>query len=231
MDDAEKGIGRVVFISGEGGVGKTRLAASAAEAAAARGWSVAVGRAYPVETGVPYALFSDALLPLIRKIGPPALAVLTRGGAAELSHLFPALGEAGAKGTMAGLDASELKARLLWNFSQFLGRLAAKKPLLILLDNLQWADAETVEVVEYLADNIADQPILCLVSLRNEEPSAALSRVRSLVARRSASILELQKLSAEEVTSMAAGCLQSLAIPRDLAQVPLARAHGLPFLV
>ena len=65
IDEAAKGAGRSVFVVGEGGIGKTRLAAAAAERAAKRGWNVAVGRAYPVETGVPYALFSDALLPLV----------------------------------------------------------------------------------------------------------------------------------------------------------------------
>src|SRR2546426_804554 len=91
-DEAAKGAGRSVFIVGEGGIGKTRLAAAAAERAAKRGWNVAVGRAYPVETGVPYALFSDALLPLVRKLDPSTLTVLTRGGAADFGQLFPNLG-------------------------------------------------------------------------------------------------------------------------------------------
>ena len=89
MDEAAKGSGRSVFIVGEGGIGKTRLAAAAAERAARKGWSVAVGRAYPVETGVPYALFSDALRPMVSKLEPATLSLLTRGGASEFGYLFP----------------------------------------------------------------------------------------------------------------------------------------------
>src|SRR5207248_6370438 len=87
IDEAAKGAGRSVFIVGEGGIGKTRLASAAADRARKKGWSVAIGRAYPVETGVPYALFSDALLPLVSKLDPAALSLLTRGGAAELGYV------------------------------------------------------------------------------------------------------------------------------------------------
>src|ERR1700694_609120 len=108
LDDATKGAGRSVFIVGEGGIGKTRLATAAAELAEKRGWSVAVGRSYPVETGVPYALFSDALLPLVGKLEPATLSVLTRGGAAELGRVFPNLGpSADRERATAGADPSE----------------------------------------------------------------------------------------------------------------------------
>src|SRR5215208_2154118 len=137
MDEAGKGAGRSVFLVGEGGIGKTRLAAAIAERAARQGWSVAVGRAYPVETGVPYALFSDALLPLLRKLEPATLTVLTRGGASELGYLFPNLATTGERDrASAGADPSEVKSRLLWNFTQFLGRLSAKQPMFIVLENL-----------------------------------------------------------------------------------------------
>ena len=88
LDNAAKGAGGSVFIVGEGGIGKTRLATAAADLAAKEGWNVAIGRSYPVETGVPYALFSDALLPFVRAFDPATLAVLTRG-APELRYLIP----------------------------------------------------------------------------------------------------------------------------------------------
>src|SRR6266568_1868420 len=157
-DEAAKGAGRSVFIVGEGGIGKTRLAAAAAERAAKRGWNVAVGRAYPVETGVPYALFSDALLPLVRKLDASTLTVLTRGGAADFGQLFPNLGTTAERDrTAAGADPSEIKARLLWNFTQFLWRLSAKQPLFVVLENLQWADASSIELLHFVARQIEGQ--------------------------------------------------------------------------
>ena len=82
----------VVFLRGEGGVGKSRLVFELAERANRRSWQVATGRSYPVETGVPYALFSDAWLPILREMDPNTPTVLSRGGDAELRYLFPSLG-------------------------------------------------------------------------------------------------------------------------------------------
>ncbi len=110
-----------VFVVGESGIGKTHLVEALVEHAAQRGFTVAIGRAYPVETGVPYAVFSDALLPLLRGVEPSVLTLLTRGGTAELVQLFPALESGGTPTSVAPArgDPAELKARLLWNFTQF----------------------------------------------------------------------------------------------------------------
>jgi DNA-binding CsgD family transcriptional regulator len=170
MDEAAKGSGRSVFVVGEGGIGKTRLVTAAADRALKRGWQVAIGRAYPVETGVPYALFSDALLPLVRKLEPASLSVLTRGGASELGHVFPYLTSLGTpERASAGADPSEIKARLLWNFTQFLGRLATKQPLLIVLENLQWADASSLELLHFIARQIGEQKIFLLATFNEAE--------------------------------------------------------------
>ena len=85
LKEAKKGAGQTLIVSGEGGIGKTRILTAAAEKAQKDGWNVVTGRAYAVETGIPYALFSDALLPLLRSLEPGALSVLTRGGLAELA--------------------------------------------------------------------------------------------------------------------------------------------------
>src|SRR6476659_431188 len=76
---ADEGRGQTIVVVGESGSGKTHLVTALSEQAAARGFTVAIGRAYPVETGVPYAVFSDALLPLLRTVEPSVLTLLTRG--------------------------------------------------------------------------------------------------------------------------------------------------------
>jgi DNA-binding NarL/FixJ family response regulator len=163
LDEAGKGAGRTVFIVGEGGIGKTRLAAALADRALKKGWMVVAGRAYPVETGVPYAVFSDALLPMLRAMDATQLSVLTRGGAPEFAQMFPNLPTTLEKARQStGADPAEIKARLLWNFTQFLGRLSSKQPLFILLENLQWADASSLELLHFVARQIDSQKLFLL---------------------------------------------------------------------
>jgi DNA-binding CsgD family transcriptional regulator/tetratricopeptide (TPR) repeat protein len=170
LKESAKGSGATLFVAGEGGVGKTRLLTAAAESAQHAGWQVVFGRAYAVETGIPYALFADAFVPFLKTLEPSALSVLSRGGTAELAYLFPALGSQGERDRVtAGSDASELKARLQWNFTQFLGRLAGKKPLLIALENLQWADASSLELFHFVARQISSFPLVILASYNETE--------------------------------------------------------------
>ena len=206
LTEAGNGAGRTVFLSGEGGVGKTRVASAAAEEAAKRGWNVAFGRSYAVETGIPYALFSDALLPSLRKLDPSTLSVLTRGGSAELAYLFPALASGSERERAgAGIDPSDLKARLLWNFSQFLGRYAAKQPLCIVLENLQWADASSLELFHFVARQMKEQRIALIATYNDTEGDtnpALRTTEQSLVRLGIATRCRLEPLSQPEVAEV-----------------------------
>ncbi len=187
LERAQAGRGRTVFVAGEGGVGKTRLVTSVAERAAANGFTVAVGRGYPVETGVPYALFADALVPALRALDAPALAGATRGISGELGRLFPVLvpESAATRGDVARGDPADAKARLFWSLSQLLGRLALRKPLLLILENLQWADEASLELLHFVARQPSRERLLILASYNSAQREAhrtLAATERSLVA-------------------------------------------------
>src|SRR5688500_18655903 len=236
IDEAARGAGRSVFITGEGGIGKTRLATAAADRAARQGWTVAVGRAYPVESGVPYALFSDALIPLLRKLDPAALSVLTRGGGAELGYLFPALATGTERPRPSGdADPSEIKARLLWNFTQFLGRLSAKQPLLIVLENLQWADASSLELLHFVARQIEGQKIVLLGTYNDSERDSnpvlrsteqSLLRIGSLTVQK---LTPLDQAEVEDIVHQMFGV--DRASTRHFSEILYDSTRGNPFFV
>ena len=197
--EAERGQGSTCFLSGDGGVGKTRLLTAVTEEAERRGWAVVVGRAYPVETGVPYALFADAFLPLLRTLAPAQLTVLTRGGLAELAQLFPALGASLDRGAPVPRgEPTELKARLLWNFAQLVARLAAQRPLLIALDNLHWADSASLELLHFVARQLTSERVAIIASYNSAERDANQVLVRteqSLLSLGATRVLTLAPLS------------------------------------
>ena len=179
LEEARAGRDGTVILVGEAGVGKTRLVTATADEAERHGWRAALGRAYPVETGIPYALFADALLPLLRQLDAPALATLTRGSTDEVAYLFPALAAPDKRPILPATDdPAALKSRLFWNFSQLLSRLAAKQPLLVVLEDLQFADASSLELLHFVARQLggggARVMLLCTYSETERERNAAL---------------------------------------------------------
>ena len=205
LGEATAGTGVTVLLRGEGGVGKTRLALALAEHAASHGFQLVTGRAYPVESGVPYALFSDAFLPLLRKIDPATLAVMTRGGNAELAYMFPALPTERAAPPKG--EPAELKARLLWNFAQFVTRLASKQPVVVVLENLQWADASSIELLHFVSRQLGAARVLFLCTYNDHELDRnppLRSAEQSLSSIGAARVMQLEPLSrdaTEEIVS------------------------------
>ncbi len=196
----------VVFLSGEGGVGKSRLASELAAIARTRGWDVLLGRAYPVESGVPYALFADAFLPRLRDMEPERLSVLSRGGERELHYLFPALATSSASLPAASEgEPDEFRTRLRWNFAEFLKSLAQRAPLMLVLEDLQWADDSSLELLHFLARQVPGQPIriLCTYSQTERERSARLVETeRSLLSLDVARSVAARPLSQAEVVEL-----------------------------
>ncbi|MDQ6829535.1 MAG: AAA family ATPase, partial [Gemmatimonadota bacterium] len=246
LASAKAGRGSTAIVYGESGIGKTRLVTALAEVAAREGWSVSLGRAYPMEAGVPYACFADALLPLLRSLDAASLATLTRGGSAELAYLFPAVASAGAAsaagaGPRGALrDAltdspAEFKSRLLWNFAQFLGRFAAKQPMLIVLENLQWADASSLELLHFTARQIGRERILILCTYNETERdlNPGLKTVESsLVAQRAATVHHLEPLSPAAVDELLADAFGArAAVRREFAALLYGWTRGNPFFI
>lgn len=195
----------LAVLSGGGGVGKSRVVAELAGRAEHRGWAVARGRAYPVEHGVPYALFSDAFLPMLREMEADALSVLSRGGEAELRYLFPALGGISDGLSLSDGDPAELRTRLLWNFAEFLKNCAARTPLLVVLEDLQWADHSSLELLHFIARQAQGSPlfIVCTYNDAERDSNPQVSQLeRSLQSLGVARSLRLEPLSREHVTEM-----------------------------
>jgi DNA-binding CsgD family transcriptional regulator len=101
---------------------------------------------------------------------------------------------------------------------------------LLVLEDLHWADPETLAIVEYLADNISATSILCLITQREGGTGAAADLLHATTARRVASRVEVPRLKPGAVDQMAAACLEVDELPADVSRL-LADCDGLPFAV
>jgi DNA-binding CsgD family transcriptional regulator len=204
LDDAVEGHGRTVFVTGDVGVGKTRLVQQLSQEAARREMLVASGSAYAAESGVPYGIISDALVPVLRALPPGALTVLARGTERELGTILHGLPIGREPAAPASAD-EDRKARLLWAFAQFLGRLAERQPLLLVMENAHWGDASSLELLHFLARQLRHFSILLLVTWADEGrelPSALRMLERSLTGRGEATLRRLPPLSRTDVRDL-----------------------------
>jgi DNA-binding CsgD family transcriptional regulator len=215
--------GGVIFLAGEPGVGKSRLAREAISIAAARDVVVLTGRAVESATPVPLRPIVEALMGIARTTGI--------ADAPELAEFRPALASLVPAWYLTGERDAEISPLIFGEALLRLLTLLSKTGTLLVLEELQWTDPETLEIVEYLADNLVDRRVLCVATLRDSGPSAALDVVRTIHARRAAAIVEVPRLTGPEVERMAAACLDQEAAPKAMIRRLLRDCDGLPFAV
>ena len=139
------------LVGGDAGIGKTRLIGEFISIARGSGSQVLVGDCLPMgDTGLPYAPFVGAMRPLLRSLAPEELAALIGPGRAELSLLLPDLGN-GPQGRGNGREdlpaAGVAQARLFEIVFGMLRRLADAQPLVLVLEDLHWADSSTRDLL------------------------------------------------------------------------------------
>ncbi|MEV4643110.1 AAA family ATPase [Actinoplanes sp. NPDC049548] len=221
---ANSGHGGALFLVGEAGIGKTRLAMLAAEKAAELGMRVLRGRGSTIGPMVPFRPLTEALLSLFRGRSLPEDSALTPYRP-MLGRLVPEWGQPHAQHGDSLVVLAEAVLRLLAVEGRDGG-------CLLVLDDLQDADAETLAVVEYLVDNVEYQPILVVATIR-EEPSAALDLAHSANRRHTGDILHLTPLGRAEVAALVAACLavEPDAVPPSVADRLFADSAGNPFFI
>ncbi len=218
LDDAVDGKGHTLLLTGESGVGKSRLLADLAREALAREMLVASGRAFTVEAAVPFGAFADALTAPLLALDAGTLTVLARGTEDDLRVVVPALPRGAAGARTASSAESDGKTRLFWNVAQFLTRLAKRQPLLLVLDNAHWSDPSSLELLHFLARQIRDAPVLLVLAYADIGPdeNATLRGVeRSLLGSGEATHRQIVALTRHDLVEL----LQRVfVVPREEAE-------------
>jgi DNA-binding CsgD family transcriptional regulator len=189
LERARRGSPVSVLIRGEAGLGKTRLASEIATQADAAGLRTLPGRADDLDRGIPYAVFRDVLARLMATGAP------VPESSRALAHSLDVDAPVGGAATDAHLSLVYTRAVRMFR------DLAARAPLLLAIEDVQLADADSVALVALLA-RLAGIPMMTLVTLR-PDPAGTARELERLIERLAedgrGAILEVGPLSREEI--------------------------------
>ncbi|MBT8048274.1 MAG: AAA family ATPase [Gammaproteobacteria bacterium] len=167
LDEAANGTGGIVLLGGEPGVGKTRLAEEALEMGLQRGMLPLVGHAYE-EHGAPFITSTEILEDVMRALPPEILKSALADTAPEISRLLPDLRRLFPDIPEPLELPPEQQQRYLFNaLLEFTRRLSESCPLVMLLDDLQWADESSVLLLEHLVAQISRMRLLIVITYRD----------------------------------------------------------------
>ncbi|MFW6090703.1 MAG: helix-turn-helix transcriptional regulator [Actinomycetota bacterium] len=214
----ETGTGRLVLVHGEAGVGKSRLVREATAVAHRAGVSVFFGRAVPSSEA--YRPLAEALSAALRGRPLPRENGL-RPYLPALSALLPDIGVERRPDPPGGVMLGEAILRLVT-------ALAGPHGAMLVLEDLHWADLDTLDVLSYLGDAAGSSPLV-LVTTARDEPDTP-QRLLELALDCQADVIPLERLGPRDVLEVVESCL-SASPPAELVDFVVEHADGLPFLV
>ncbi len=233
MEEAFAGNARLVLLSGDAGVGKTRLAAELASLAARRGGRVLPARC--MERGaVPFWPWMQVLRNYAASLDDPSLRAALGVAGAQLVQLDPVLQERLPERPAPGPSTpEEARFRLFDAFATVLRRAAAQQPLVLIVDDLHWADPSSLLLLGHLGREIHGTATFLLGTYRDREidRSHPLAEITAELLREpGSSRVALQGLAASDATLLL-GELCGPSVPARLAVQMLERTEGNPFFL
>ena len=234
FERARQGEPSLVLVAGEAGVGKSRLVAEFVERAEVEGGLASFGGCLDlVEGGLPYGPFAEALRSLARAADADGGG--TEGSSSSLlagvvAALRPHLGRSG---PTPALDPVERLAGLFDSILDLLGRLAAERPLVLVLEDLQWADGSTRDLIRFIVRNLRAEPLLVVATIRTDDlhrRHPLMPLLAELERAGNVERLDVPPLDRAELGEQLTAILGEA--PTDgLLNAMLARSDGLPFFV
>ncbi len=234
LTNAVRGQGSIAMIGGEPGVGKTRLAQELAEEARREGAIVFMGACYEVETATPFAPFVEILGATARTVPKEVFKEIVGDSGPELARFYPELRVMFPDIPEPIELPAEQERRYTFNsIGRYVSRAAAVRPVMLILDDLHWADEATLQLVQYLASLIDDLAALIVGTYRDVELAVSRPLARTLeqlVRQRKAHRVSLKRLSQHDVSTMLER-LVGAEPPERLVEVIYSETDGNAFFV
>jgi predicted ATPase len=232
---AQGGIAQLVLISGEPGVGKTRLANELISFAQLHGGRTLQGGCYEYEASVPYLPFTESLRDWVHKQSIEQLEERLGDNATELAKLAPEIeAKMGPLKPNPALSPDQERMRMFDHFARLLSDLAAEKGLLLFLDDLHWADQGTLSLVHYLLRRMRNERLLILGGYREVELDRNHPLAAALVEwnrERLVTRIQLGRLSREDCSNLLASMFAQDEVSPDFVEAIYLETEGNPFFI
>ena len=194
----------VVLVSGDAGIGKSRLAAEVQAEAGRRGFLALQGHCFETDRNLPYAPILDLLLRSASGDAPEEVATVLGPTVGALLAVVP---EAATQFTgvppAPPLDPEQARRRLCGAFARAVADLAARRPVLLVVEDLHWGDEASLELLLYLLRRLPSRSVLALLTYRSDDPNPALAHTLAELDRaRIATEVALPALSVAEMDVM-----------------------------
>ena len=234
LDDALAGRGRLVMLAGEPGIGKTRLAQELATLASAKGAKVLWGWCYEREGAPPYWPWLQAIRGYVDETDPERLRQEMGPGASDISEILPELlTKLVVLEPPPALEPEQARFRLFDSIATFLKNAAQGNPLLLVLDDLHWADKPSLLLLEFLARQVGEFRILVVGCYRDVELSRQhpLSETLGQLARGAGFQRELLRGLSHDDTGRFIETAAGIKPPDELVAAVYAHTEGNPFFM
>ena len=232
---AQQGRAHLILLSGEPGVGKTRLANELIEYAQSSRTPILRGGCYEYEATTPYLPFVEALRDWVHTTNAENLRAMLGDTAAEIAKLAPEIEtKLGALPANPVLSPNEERLRLFDNIARVFQNLATPRGLLIFLDDLHWADQGTIHLLHYLLRHLRNDRVLMLGAYREVELDRAHPLANALIEwnrERLATRVSLARLSRADTGALVAALFGQENISDEFVQVLFRETEGNPFFI
>lgn len=229
------GRGHVVLIEGEPGVGKSRLVQEALDYARSQGIGALAVKCYEAEQEMLYEVVMELVAQALEGWPVTTFAQVPRLSLAEIALLVPEVATyfPGLPAVATGFDEAR-QARLFRALAQFLSAPAAANGLILVVDDIQWADSVTRQFLHHMAHHVAGQPLLLILVYRSAEAAVdeqLMTMIHAWQRQAHVSYLSLERLSAEDTAALVAAMLTSAPQARELGQWLHRESDGNPFFL
>jgi class 3 adenylate cyclase/tetratricopeptide (TPR) repeat protein len=223
----------VVALQGEAGVGKTRLMQELGMRAQSKGAVVLTGAAS--EAGLPYAPWVEAARQYVAEAPSELLRRMLGARAPELVKLVPDIVvKVGSVPQSKPLGEEQDKMRFYEAVAQFFISICRESPLLLLFDDMQWADQSSLELLEYFVRSVGNLRVLTACAYRSEDfqPDSPLYRsLMRLNRQRLLETIQVRSLTKEETTEQIKATFGEQTITPEFSDLIYGRTGGNPFFV